>query len=1583
MPIHAEVEGLGTLEFPDGTPDEVVNRTVLGEVRKASLGKESAQAEEEADKIQGVSDWIDINRSVAGRISLGGIGQFAGSVAKDILHSGLPGLDLSTGGFNPMRATQANVAGQPTPPDIEQDIRSSVIKEGLVGAAETIPTIAAGMAVGGPLGMAAAMGSSELERSEGDLGKAAKAAAIGYALPYVGAAGRMAAAKVMASGANRGVAAMADTGLQKAAEFVTSQAAMQTAGLADLMSSEEYRNASPEARSRMVKVATVQNLAFAPMDIAHLPGAPMARRFESLPVQASRALDASAPVGMARRTMDVASGEPVEGQPDLSSKAPPVVAPGGAVLAAPGGTDDALGTMRAMAVSQVMPVEVQAPDVVARETIGEGPRQEAPGGRVSFAAESPELVSNVPDATADAQRAEKRSFADIAWDQLSVGSQEPPTMVPGEAGEGRTPIPEDPASIAEQVRLTADPESSKAATLVTPGETSPDVPQGMRTTKTPHGDVIWNPAKTTEEAVVQAGSGKLFDGTILGQAGDGSKPVSGKNVVTTSTEAARNVVTEIVPDNDPGAVKAAVKAQQAAVPGGKTEVKPAIDVANERLKSKFIPVDDTDAIEKYLESKIDPKLDESGTVFSGVNPNTVLRAALSFYRAGKPAVDAINEAVEFAKRSGKVNEPALRAFLAAGMPAAPPNRRTPAAPGPAPARPLKGLAEADEVFKPVKKPSGLSARRGIEAVRTGLLSKYRPVSELEESVNQAAGRPKPKQDLAAFFEMLKGSSGQAELDVMRFDEAMAPHLRGIDPKDFNRYMLAKRVVDRLTADPSAKQVSDWTIADAQNVLSELNSRLTPEQQRRIEDAGTMYNAHMDEALQRQVTTGRMSQATYDAIRKANEFYAPFKVMTKLVDMETKPQGYGRQVDTQAELTKAITGIHDPDFRLGDMMAAGRQQIAMSRILAEKSLRMTRLAELATHDPNGTFIRKLAPDEQPKRGKADVAVMENGKAVHYEVDPRVAEAVKASGRVTGDIVSKVLGLAGQGMRAGATTFNVVFQGVNLLSADQPRMAMVSKLGVRNPADLYRYPIDFLHAAWSSATGNKLVPGAEPTKLYRDFLESGAAGATVQSYLTPDALTYRPTSSAREVVKTILGTPARFANAIEETTKVMGLKRALRISGSTSGEELARRAPELITEVRRYAGSPDFGRSGQWTEAARLNLLFMFFNARVQGSAADMSRLLGHDGAGTTAATWAKLTTAVGIPTLLAWAYNHRDEYRADYEKLSDNEKRNYWLIPKDKFITNERGEKVRDYWRIPKRETAKLVSNIIETGMQWSMDKDPESLSKFSASALEDLAPVNISGRNMEERAESVISSTNPLIKSGVEFGTGRNTYTHNPLMSDTMKQAPPEDQFTPRTQEAFRKLAGWMPDWAPNFARSPIKLENLTQNLTAGLFTQFMPTKAIEGREGIETWRMLRRFQTQGYTDNPKFREELETLKTQSAHVSVTRERKAQEIVKESGGDFRSALQSAIKEFGRDRNGIERVIELVRQNKAGVSIEDRKLIALAPPERAQYLANHIADMNQAQSRQYLAQMRQKRVLSNETWLELLKLQRLMTNRPPR
>jgi len=894
-----------------------------------------------------------------------------------------------------------------------------------------------------------------------------------------------------------------------------------------------------------------------------------------------------------------------------------------------------------------------------------------------------------------------------------------------------------------------------------------------------------------------------------------------------------------------------------------------------------------------------------------------------------------------------------------------------------------GLSDIYKIFEPEKKPNIGVKQRAInvaESFRTGISSKFRPVNKLAEDIAKSYGLSKPK-DIAGIMEQLKGSQGKGEADIYRFDRDVSDLVKG-DEKDFNAYMFLRRSLDRLNQDAkdieaaqggadvaklNRRAVGGYTINELTPKLKALEEQIGPEKLANFSEAANRYQGHMDQALRLQVESGRMSPEVYQAIKEGNQFYAPFKVM-KYLEESGRPQGSGKRIDTMADFTKAMKGIEDPDFKLGDMLSAARQGILMSRILADKNVAMRHVAALAPFDADGMFIRKLAGDADAPRGFEAVNVLENGKQERYAVRPEVAEAIQLYGGTAGGVVSRMLGAFSVPFRAGATAFNIPFQVSNLL-ADVPRQALISKYGIRGVNDLWHYPADLVKSIMASIQGDMF---GKDNKLFLDFLDSGAAGTTVQSFLTPEALKFKePTniSKSRQLASSVLNLIPHFAQAIEQTSKILGVQRAMRFHGAESGKQLARQIPEAITEIRRFSGSPDFGRQGKWVEQARLNLLYMFLNARIQGAIADVGRLTGRDGASTAASTWFKVTTAVGIPTAYLYYLNNTSEYKDDYDKRPAQEKQNYWLIPKDKYITNDDGEKVRDYWRIPKRESSKWIANLTESALNFAQKKDPKAAIDFGKQMLQEISPVNIQGNTAQERLESIASSLNPVIKAPLELASGRDLYRHRSIIPDSMKNASPEEQYTPATAEVFKKLAQKIPDIAPDVLRSPLMLDNLTRNLTAGLITQFLPRKPIQGRSGFENSPLLSRFQAIPYNDNEKFKEELQELEREAADEQLNRHREATKLIDDNPG---KTLSQIVEQSNRDPRLIKHLADLWVAKQNGITSQERQLLSLPARQRAAYVENQLHGLTPDAKTKVLQELARKRILTEAVMQEMTK-----------
>ena len=899
---------------------------------------------------------------------------------------------------------------------------------------------------------------------------------------------------------------------------------------------------------------------------------------------------------------------------------------------------------------------------------------------------------------------------------------------------------------------------------------------------------------------------------------------------------------------------------------------------------------------------------------------------------------------------------------------------------------MKTMADVERVFTPLKKERrtlGRWIRDTLDRARAAHISKFHPLKRFQSEIFKFYGKARPMLDMARVFEQVAGAPARAEADIHRFIKQVINPIKGME-EEFNHYMFLKRTEDRLKADPEFRKVADWTLKDTTSLLAELESKIGEENMALLEKQSKLYQEHMDHALRLQVQSGRMSTAEYNAIKAVNDFYAPFKVLKYLEEGEMQ-EGAGRSIDTTAEFTKKVVGISDEDFRLGGIVDASIEKILLSRILAEKNLKMRQLAGLAEVDTEQMFLRELGSKEKAAHDKEFFRAYENGKERRFEVDKNVAEAVEGMNGAAVGTMGKILEKTSKPLKYGATGGNAAFQVVNLALADQPRFAMLSRYGIKaNPIELVRYPLDLLYGIATSFAGNF----GYHNNLYTTFLESGAARSTIQTQLTPEVFEAKAKGGRRGFATlNPLDIVAKFSNAIEETTKVMGLRRGIRFERISDPKAQAAEMERVVTEVRNYAGSPDFARMGSVIEGARTNLLFMFYNARVQGIAGDIARLSGSTGGGIAVASWARIAGLLGMPVVYLWLLNQKDEYREDYEKLSPRDKKNYHHIPTDKFFINEEGQRVRDYIRIPKREVVKLVSNTIEAGMDYFQSQDPIRLHEWGTQMLENISPISISGRNFEERIESIVSSTNPLVKAPVEYGLGRNTWMHRDTIPDYMKHRSPELQFDDNTPEAFKKLAEMMPDFLPEGMRSPKKLEQLTGSISAGLVTQFIEKPAYKGRPYSSESPLLqsveRRFRRSPYVYDDMDKELMDQLFRRSADQGFMRDQFITSFVEERDGKTPGEILSEAKKTlaadgvsGEDRITYDGIKQELRDRDRGLNYRERMIMRLQVKDgsRSRYLIEQWEKLSPGGERQdFYNEMVRKKIITKEVAVLMAKL----------
>lgn len=879
----------------------------------------------------------------------------------------------------------------------------------------------------------------------------------------------------------------------------------------------------------------------------------------------------------------------------------------------------------------------------------------------------------------------------------------------------------------------------------------------------------------------------------------------------------------------------------------------------------------------------------------------------------------------------------------------------------------------------------------VKKFHEGMISKYQPLTDIQKAVLDISDKELPKVKLSERFEQVAGAQAKAEADLIKFHADVVDPMKGMWDQ-FNQYLALNRIVDRLTTDKETRAVGTWTVEKAQSALQQLKSEVGEKGWASMEIAGKRYQDHMDRALQLQMEAGNISPELYGQIKAQNQFYAPFKVMKNVDEVQTatRPGGVGRNISTTEDLTKGIKGIQDDDFILGDIMESSAQQIYKSRILAEKNLAMQELGKLRDMPGAEKWMQVLEGDAKPPRGWERVHVYENGEDITMAVDPRLYKAVQGLDRNVSGFLAKSLSIASTPMKAGATVANVPFNVVNVVFRDPSRLLQYFNYdtGVKGAM---RFPLDMARGFWHAMYGN-FAPAerAQADTLFMDFLSSGAGAGDVQTYLTPGAFrkAVRPPEG---VVQKYLGTPirstidsvAKFSRALEQTTKLAGWLRGIRevngnfkIAGTDVNWDVMKRNPkyadaisELVTEVRNFAGSPDFARGG--SVSPDLNLLFMFFNARVQGTAADLGRLTGMRGEGT-ARAWAGVGT-VAAASMAARIYNqiyHHD----DLKQLLPWEDQNYSVIFRDKTFINDNGEEVRDGFRIPKEGVSGSIATFMERIVDAAFERDPAAATSAGMGIIENLAPVNISGQNLLERAESFASNLNPLLRIPFEVPSGRDFFRHRDVIPQSLKDVSGKNQYneaTPELYKAMGEAAGAI--GLPDVMQSPMRIQHGLNLATGGAVRQVEGKQTEDSRGFWANFLVTQRFFRSPWTNPGPVQQTLNEALTKQADRRIEIHREAEKLFTELKGQPSRVIEQRLK--GVNKFVTEEVLNIAKDNKKGLDYTDRQVqrLGVTNGQRALFLLNYVQGLPKTQRPAFLQQMQKKGLLSPEVLQQMQEL----------
>lgn len=617
--------------------------------------------------------------------------------------------------------------------------------------------------------------------------------------------------------------------------------------------------------------------------------------------------------------------------------------------------------------------------------------------------------------------------------------------------------------------------------------------------------------------------------------------------------------------------------------------------------------------------------------------------------------------------------------------------------------------------------------------------------------------------------------------------------------------------------------------------------------------------------------------------------------------------------SKPEYDKELTLLSSPGFNINDILSESAKFIYKSTLSAEKNRFMQRINELRQEDTEELFFKdvkgfkpqvmkdgsyammpKDVNEIKTEEGFLPVKYFVDGKPKFFAVDKDVAELVngmtskeeltglQAAMRTTTRIIN---GTA----RHFLLTMNPVWRAKNFV-IDAARQASLSKYGLFAGNDVSeqaanalilipQYIEAYMHTLAANVLGVK-------SKMYKDFVDSGAFSEgryadlfdSNKNQLKESVL---PSNSNKvlEATKAFLYKLPKYivydlatntAKAEEQAHKLVGFNRGksaegLEVEGLTkwvnkvinkmpstvtSAADLRNKMDAIIYETQNEAGSPNF--SAIAPVIKYLNSFLYFFGANLKGGMSDWRRVLKADGT-LTKKEYAKvqlqfMVTVVLPAVLLAMRNIADDDDEEQFDTLSTYDRNNNLNVPTGGTFEHE-GKTYSDYLKIPQRGLPAIVNTIANESMKMYKHEDPGAWDEIAGAAIGQTTPVKIMGDTPKKWLNSFASSTTPVFKFGIEYGSNTNTFrtaqaeSDKPVryVSDKLLDAYGSgnlnvyDVKTAYTKPYYVELSKMLKEKI-NLEVTPITLQLMHRNLLGGAFRNWN-SQGLEGgfiRSGSE-----------------------------------------------------------------------------------------------------------------------------------------------------
>ena len=683
----------------------------------------------------------------------------------------------------------------------------------------------------------------------------------------------------------------------------------------------------------------------------------------------------------------------------------------------------------------------------------------------------------------------------------------------------------------------------------------------------------------------------------------------------------------------------------------------------------------------------------------------------------------------------------------------------------------------------------------IQGAKTQLLDRLTPIFDFMKEGKNLATENNPYRKLR----LLAGVGGKVEAYMM---QKLSPILKAENQRlpDLSTLMVLDREKELIGRGLLRKR----NLQGIEQGYNELKAKFGEQGFATLQQSAQGLRSVGNEMLERLFKSGIIDEASFNNIRKNNQFYAPMEAVEHIADNLEKGRFGGGSYNVASQ--DVIRGIGSYTGDVADPIEALVRKIPKIMALTEKNDAIKSLVNLRQQEAYKELITPLKGNFLPK-GMGTINLFENGKNVRYAVPEVIEGAIKNLDAETANILVSLGSIQAKMLRAGATGLNIGFIPVNIVRDVQD--ALTTELTEKGAKAMFQFLASYPKAIFEAARKGPL---------WQEWAKSGGLMSTMTEQIfkqTPK--TVAELAGKRNVIKTIINGPKsliEFANRVgEQSTRLARFK-----SGVARGESLA----EAAFKSRDI--SLDFAKAGNKIKV--LNQVIPFLNAGIQGSE-KLLRLYKNN----PKAAVAYSSVLFGVPTVALYNYNNQFK---DYQDIPDAEKQINWIIIARDRTPEEiaSGEKIVGI-KIPKGFLGRMTSNTIEASMEFLKQRDPSTFANSVLDSASAISPVGLP-YNKEKLGQSLSGILPPWLQAGIEGVSNTNLYFGSNIVPQSLKRLPAKEQYRENTPGVY-KMAGQVT------GISPLIIENTINTTTGGLGRQ-LSTLLSGDLKGATVDQVTRRF---------------------------------------------------------------------------------------------------------------------------------------------